>query len=92
MAPTLLIVAMAALRAHTQKADRQITKQTGDFGFARLSQPAGCQQLHCSNNFVLQKNRRYPLTQNVFSEILLLNKNTKQIPATWWRRLFSPRA
>jgi hypothetical protein len=92
MAPILLIAAMVALRAHTQKADSQITKQIGDFGFARLSRHAGCQRLHCSNNFVLQKNRRHPLTQNVFSESLLLNKNTKQIPATWWRQLFSPRA
>jgi hypothetical protein len=46
MAPILLIAAMVALRAHTQKADSQITKQIGDFGFARLSRHAGCQRLH----------------------------------------------
>jgi hypothetical protein len=79
---------MVALRANTQTADSQITKQTGDFGFARFSQHAGCQRLHCSNNFVLKKTDGNPLTQSVFSESLLLNKNTKQIPATWWRRLF----
>jgi hypothetical protein len=45
----------APLRANTPKADRQNTKQTGDFGFTRFSQHSGRQRLHCSNNFVFLK-------------------------------------
>jgi hypothetical protein len=51
MAPTLLV----ALRAHTQNADSQITKQTRDFGFVWRSRHAGCQRLHRSNNLSSKK-------------------------------------
>ena len=85
-----LIAAIAALRADLRRPTANLLNKLNIRRFARRRERSFVNGCTAAITSFRKRNQRPPLTRNVFSESLLLNKNTKQVPAASRLAGFNP--